>query len=85
MNTHTFRHMEIDGPETMNWTPVALSVREPVALLHSKGTSAQSLMRCAYRIGKIATSTLFFLTLGATGLWAVVDLAKLVIEWWKDR
>jgi hypothetical protein len=84
MNMHTIRQKKIGGPETMNWTPVEVPVQETAAP-HLKGTTAQYLMRHAHRVSKIGTNTLIFLTFGATGLWAVVDFVKLVIEWWKDR
>ena len=88
MNMHAFRQKEIDRPETINWTPVNVPVGEATekAATHIlKGMTVQYLLRPVHRIGKTVTSTLFFLTLGATGLWTVVDLAKLVIEWWKKK
>jgi hypothetical protein len=84
MNIHTSRQKEFGGPETMNWTPVELPVREPVAL-QSENTTAQSLMLQAYRVGKMGASGMMFLMLGATGLWTVVDLAKIVVSSFKVK
>jgi len=84
MNIHALHQKEIGGPETMNWTPVEVPVREAAAL-HSKGMTAQYLLRRAYRIGKIGTSILIFLTLGVTGLWTIVDLVKIVIDSFMDK
>ena len=84
MNAHALRQKEFGGPETMNWITVEVSVREAAALL-LKGMTAQYLLRRAYRVGKIGTSILTFLTLGVTGLWPIVDFATLIVESFKDK
>lgn len=84
MNMHTFRLREIGKYEAMNWTPVELPVREPVAQ-HSENSTAQYRTKWAYRVGKMGASALMFLALGATGLWAVVDLVKIVVSSLKEK
>lgn len=88
MNIHALHQKEIAGPETMNWTPVEVPVEETAeeaATQVLKGMMVQYLLRHAYRVGKIGMSTMFFLTLGATGLWAVVDLVKIAIDSFEDK
>ncbi len=79
---------EGSSPEDFAWTLLAFESTpyEPdrQALL-LKGMTAQYLLRRAYRIGKIGTSILIFLTLGVTGLWTIVDLVKIVIDSFKDK
>jgi hypothetical protein len=84
MNAHALRQKEFGGPETMNWITVEVPVREAAALL-LKGMTAQYLLRRAYRVGKIGTSILIFLTLGVLGIWTIVDLVMLVVDSFKDK
>ena len=84
MNIHALHQKEIGGPETMNWITVEVPVREAAALL-LKGMTAQYLLRRAYRVGKIGTSILIFLTLGVTGIWPIVDFVMLVVDSFKDK
>jgi hypothetical protein len=88
MNMHTFRLKEIDRSETVNWTPVEAPITkatEEAATPVSKGNAGLYLVRLAHRASTRGTSTLMFLVLGATGLWVVVDLVKLVVSSFKDE
>ena len=88
MNTQTLRQMEIGGPETMNWTPFEVpvaDVTEKSATQVLKGITVPYLLRRTHRAGRIATRILIFLTLGVTGLWAVVDLVKIAVDTYKTR
>jgi len=88
MNMHTFRQKEIDRSETMNWTPVGDSFADATEESNARvsgGMTGQNLTRQAYRVGKLGASALMFLTLGVTGLWAVIDLAKIVTEGRKEN
>ena len=84
MNIHTSRLKEFRRPESMNWTLVEVPIQEPVEL-QPESAMAQHLKRRAFRVGKRGASALFFLTLGATGLWAVVDLVKIVVGSFKNK
>jgi hypothetical protein len=88
MNMHTLRHKKIDVPGTMNWTHVGVTVRkatDEAATQVWKGNGGQQLVRRAYRVGTRCASGMMFLLLGATGLWTVVDLAKIVGTSFKDQ
>jgi hypothetical protein len=79
MNTFTLRQKDFDQPATTDWTPVEKPIgssAEAGAAQVSKGTTVQGPRHRALCIGRLSARGLIFLALGATGLWAVVDLVK---------
>jgi hypothetical protein len=88
MNMHKFRLKEINVPEAISWTPVEVPIEETAeqaAKRASNDVPGHHLLRRTYRIGQIGISKLVFLLLGATGLWAIVDLVKFVAEWRNEK
>jgi hypothetical protein len=88
MNMHTFRLKEIHRTAAMNWTPVEAPIAEDTeetTTRDSKPKPEQQLKIRLYRVGTRGASALMFLVLGATGLWVVVDLAKIVVSSFKDK
>ncbi|MEK9662048.1 MAG: hypothetical protein VW644_09980 [Alphaproteobacteria bacterium] len=71
MNTFTLRQKDFDQPATTDWTPV----EKPIGSSAEAG-AVQGPRHRALCIGRLSARGLIFLALGATGLWAVVDLVK---------